>query len=787
MAADRGRLRPDQVELGRARAAVARARNDDAVALLAKLISSSDPMVEMRAKIQLALVRQRCGRRKEAGALLAEVATLVGERRAARQERSEFDNAVTAGAMATELRPEARAHLDLQLELARTWSRIGRRKEAKTSYLALLREAELRDAQGPAARHVAVAEYRLAELIVGESPADACEHWRRAMDTGDDQISPHAALRMASQVGSPYLLAERVENLFEYARASIDRQVRREATLGLARHLEQNRQFDEARGYFKEIADPNSDEPVAKTAIKALQALRSNEDAAGIRAQLSLLPGLNAKVKEEVTKAGSSGRRVIVVGAGTGGRYLLESLDRKRYAIYGFIDDHATEIPGHRILGRIEDLEDLLASHRPDEVLLAIPTLAGDKRKEVVKACEATSTRLVNLPRMHELGIGWTRREGRRRLVTQLRPVEIEQTIGAGRVELDALATGWLRQKTVLVVGAGALGAEICRRLADGDVGRLVVIDRRQSALSKIESDLADVREFRALVPRAGDATEPGYLAGAFDACLPTVVFNTTGGISGGALEPSRSIRDPQGWKTVVRNEILTAKEVARAAADTSVPRVVHISSRCAGSPRSPFGAVKALAEELVFWHASRQPGCVQSVARVGQLLDSRNGSFARMKRQIQVGATVTVPGPNASARFISTARWAELVLHCARLASSGEVFEPSGGEEIAPHAVAEEAIRLYGASPGEDILIEEAPRERWDIPLSAGPRLDRGESGLGVEVLPRLAASDESLLKAIATCSTLIGEFANDPNGAVESTVGDFIYEFANVWLARA
>jgi FlaA1/EpsC-like NDP-sugar epimerase len=452
---------------------------------------------------------------------------------------------------------------------------------------------------------------------------------------------------------------------------------------------------------------------------------------------------------------------VVIIGAGSGGVDLLESLNPQRYTISGFVDDHAVEVPGHhpyRVLGVIDHLPGIIDEHQPDEVLLAIPTLSGARRKDVVKACRDRST-LLSLPRLHDLGIGWTLKENRRRLMTQLRPVEVEETIGDERVELDDRATSWLQSKCAVVVGAGAFGTEICRRLADGDIGWLVVIDRRHSALAKLKEHLADTREFRSIDPRVGEATLRNYLTRVFGEYEPMAVFNATGRNSAQAFAPEWVKHDPGGWETTALNEAYVAHAIAHAAAEAAVEHTVHVSSRRAGWPQDLFGAMKALVEELVLQCASRSGRGVQTVVRIGPLLDSRNGRLARMKNQIRTAARVTIPGPDAEAHFVSTARWAELVLHAARLGSNAEVLEPDVGHRIRVKEVAEDAIRLRGWYPGDDVVIHEGGSDSWDDRPAPPPRRAK-DASLRIFSVERPTASEATLADAWVALRTAMREY---------------------------
>jgi FlaA1/EpsC-like NDP-sugar epimerase len=775
----RDRLGEEEEALGRAQAAVACGRHEAAARLLAAPLGSRDPRIEIEAKLQLALVRHFDGDSQSAAEILSEVRKAVGDRCAADREGEMEDAAGEANDRVE------KPHLELMLGLARTLSSVGLLEDARSAYAELLRDRCVDAARTEETRHVAaLAEYRLAELRVEEEPWEAYRRWRRALEMRVERVSPYAALQIATKIGSPHLVPARVELLFHQAMGSSDPQLFSESALGLARHFKQHHQFDESRRYFQTVLDHGDQGAVRDEAAGELASLDKCERMVANREKLRRPQQLVAKVRSMSLRPerGGEDKRVIIVGAGKGGDCLLDSLDRTQYKVCGFIDDSAKDVHGHRILGRIDDLEEVIRAYSPDEVLLAIPTLAGVKRREVVRACQATSTLLLHLPAMHDLGIGWTRTENRLRLRAQLRSVKVAEMIGEDRVVLDPLSTRWLQDGTAVVVGAGAFGSEICRRLADGGIGRLVVVDRNESAIRKVKRELRDTRKFWAFESRVGDAANRRFLAKVFQGCETKAVFNASGDFSMQALDPKDLVRDPDRWKTVVGNEVRVADAAARAAVDAEVPWMVHVSSKRAGCPRDPFGAMKAVCEEVVLRHANlnRRPEKVLAVVRVGPLPDSRNGLLTGMEEQIQAGAPVEIPGPGATVRFISTARWAELVLHAARLSANGELLELRGGNEIAIKKIAEYALRLHGYDP-DDVGIDEARDESWDEPPPSKGGDGKGEPELGIHRLDRAEAGGPTLEAAVELCAMRLEECIGG-RAAVNPVIRDQIAGFAGV-----
>src|SRR5580765_3291665 len=89
------------------------------------------------------------------------------------------------------------------------------------------------------------------------------------------------------------------------------------------------------------------------------------------------------------------GKEVIVIGAGDAGRLMVQEMQRSRmlnYTPIGFLDDDArkqhTRILGVRVLGVIDDLPRVLRDQRPDEVLIAMPSVSGEVRRRIFETAQ---------------------------------------------------------------------------------------------------------------------------------------------------------------------------------------------------------------------------------------------------------------------------------------------------------------------------------------------------------------------------------------------------------------
>src|SRR5207248_10576821 len=340
---------------------------------------------------------------------------------------------------------------------------------------------------------------------------------------------------------------------------------------------------------------------------------------------LSLIAGarLLARTVMERPRYGvvARGKEVIVVGAGDAGRLIVQEMQRSRMLAYtpiGFIDDDArkrnTRILGVRVLGNMEELPRIVRDHKPDEVLIAIPSASGDVRRRVVDAAHAVEdVEVKTLPGLYELISGDVN------LVGQIRPIQVEDVLGREQVEVDfEEVASYLKGQTVLVTGAGgSLGAELCRQIARVGPARLSLVDNGETALFEIERELVGERDFTAAIPKLVDVRDRRVLRReVFEKYQPTVVFHA-------AAYKHVPLMETHPLESV-RNNVVGTRIIAELAAEFEVERFVLISTDKAVNPKTVMGQSKALCEWIVesFGHRRDVPTSFAAV-RFGNVLNS--------------------------------------------------------------------------------------------------------------------------------------------------------------------
>ncbi len=391
------------------------------------------------------------------------------------------------------------------------------------------------------------------------------------------------------------------------------------------------------------------------------------------------------------------GKEVIVVGAGDAGRLIVQEMQRSRlldYTPIGFVDDDPrkrhTRIMGVRVMGSLTELTRILREHRPDELLIAMPTVSGEVRRQIVETAQESRIPVKTLPGLYEL------LSGDLDLAGQIRAVQVEDVLGREQVEVDFQeVASYLDGQTVLVTGAGgSIGSELCRQIARVRPTRLILVDHAEGPLFEIERELVAERDFTPAVPKLVDVKDRIALRReVFEKYRPTVVFHAAAYKHVAMLEthPLES----------VRNNVIGTRVVAELAAEFNVERFVLISTDKAVNPKTVMGQSKALCEWVVESLGHRRDVATRFVAvRFGNVLNSSGSVIPIFRKQIERGGPVTVTHPEMTRYFMTIPEAVSLVVQAGAIGGRGQVFVLDMGEPVRIVDVAQNMIRLSGKRP---------------------------------------------------------------------------------------
>jgi len=391
----------------------------------------------------------------------------------------------------------------------------------------------------------------------------------------------------------------------------------------------------------------------------------------------------------------------LIVGAGDMGESLLRDVQRQldsKWDVVGFLDDNPRKIGALvrevRVLGPADEatLRRVVTQRNVRLVVLAIPTVAGQRIREVLGICRSLGVQTKTVPslshRMTEPS------------VSAVRELSIDDLLRREPVQLDFDQIGsLLADRTVLVTGAGgSIGSELARQVLWFKPKQLILFDHNENALFHIERELLPQVQRTQLAAMVGDITDRERVEQVFSRFRPEIVLHAAAHKHVPMMERNSC--------EAVKNNVFGTLMVADAAHAAGAAAFVMISTDKAVNPTSVMGATKRVAEMLV---QSRDSSSETRyvVVRFGNVLGSAGSVVPLFREQISRGGPITVTHPDMRRYFMTIPEAVQLVLQAGALAQGGEVFVLDMGEPVKIVDLARDLIELSGLQQEADIQIE--------------------------------------------------------------------------------
>lgn len=396
-------------------------------------------------------------------------------------------------------------------------------------------------------------------------------------------------------------------------------------------------------------------------------------------------------------------KRVLVIGAGEAGTLLARELRRHpetRLLPVAFLDDdpgkQGQRIAGVPVLGVVNDVGRVLASHGIDQVLISMPSQPGQTIRKVVDAIHTADPDISYkiIPGMYELLSG---RVG----IKRVREVEIEDLLGRAPVRLDDDSiSGYLRGRRIMITGAGgSIGSELIRQICRFKPAELILFGHGENSIHSLERELErdwpDV-PYRSVIGAIQNGSRLEYI---FTRFKPDVVFHAAAHKHVPLME-----LNPE---EAIFNNVIGSRNLVELALKFGISHFVNISTDKAINPTSVMGASKRVVEMLVQDAAQRvAPGQTFVSVRFGNVLGSRGSVIPVFRSQIQAGGPVTVTHPDMVRFFMTIPEASQLVLQAAGQGNNGETYILNMGEPVRIVDLARDLIRLSGFEPDVDIPV---------------------------------------------------------------------------------
>ena len=221
-------------------------------------------------------------------------------------------------------------------------------------------------------------------------------------------------------------------------------------------------------------------------------------------------------------------RPVMIVGAGEAGAWAINVC--KTNTSYGHVilavDDDPIKlgqtIHGVPVRGTLEEIPDLCTRYNIHTIIVAIPTLKGNRLNHVIDLCVSTHCAVQMLSDPQLVGAGTPQQGAFRELNTADFLSREEVTLDTEKI------SGYLTGKTVLVTGGGgSIGSELCRQVMRFKPAKLRIFDIYENCAYELLMELQ--QKYGRDVPvtvLVGSIRDKARLDEVFETYHPTVVFH---------------------------------------------------------------------------------------------------------------------------------------------------------------------------------------------------------------------------------------------------------------------
>ncbi len=392
-------------------------------------------------------------------------------------------------------------------------------------------------------------------------------------------------------------------------------------------------------------------------------------------------------------------RRIMIAGAGEAGVMVLKELQKNKklgFEPVCFIDDDPAKknllIQGVKVLGDINNMEELIERYDIDEVIIAMPSVDQDTKKAYIDLATGTNVVVKIVPGVYEI-IGGTVQ------LSHIRNVQINDLLGREEVELDETSIQEIIEDRVVLItgGGGSIGSELARQITRYKPSKLVLLDMYENNLYDLQNELLRKDPNLNLHCLIESVRNASRIEDVMEKHRPDIVFHAAAHKHVPLMEASPH--------SAILNNVFGTYNMARVSHDVGVERFVFISTDKAVNPTNVMGTTKRLGEMIIqAWNQYSKTDYV--AVRFGNVLGSSGSVIPLFKKQIEEGGPITVTDPEITRYFMTIPEAAKLVLQAGSFATGGEIFILDMGEPIKINDLAKNMIRLSGLELDRDISI---------------------------------------------------------------------------------
>lgn len=390
--------------------------------------------------------------------------------------------------------------------------------------------------------------------------------------------------------------------------------------------------------------------------------------------------------------------RILIVGHGIAGASLAEDIRARGGVVVGFLDDRSS---ADAVLGRLADVNAVLAEHAIDLVYFAIPSAPAETVRDFINSIESKSVDIAIVPRTYDILAKDTVS------IDDLTDVDVLDLVGREPVKHDVLvAQEFLAGKKVMVTGgAGSIGSRLVRHILGAGAAQVICVDWWENGMFYLSQSLGAVDGLTTVI---ADVKSRPHLEQLFTEFSPDIVFHAAAYkhvplMQHNALE-------------AVNNNIWGSLNLMRLAIEHGVENFVYVSTDKAVNPVNVMGTTKRLGEMMMEALADGSHRTRFTAVRFGNVIESNGSVMQIFRSQIAHKQALTVTHPDVTRFFMTIDEASQLIIQSAALGKDSEIFVLDMGEPVKILDLAKSLVRavdpsleieITGLRPGEKMFEE--------------------------------------------------------------------------------
>ncbi len=398
----------------------------------------------------------------------------------------------------------------------------------------------------------------------------------------------------------------------------------------------------------------------------------------------------------ELKKPDEDSKNMVIFGAGEAAVITLRALKQANNSqkVIAFFDDsknkQGKKIENIEIIS-FDHLEKIHSSQKIDTLIISSQNIEKIRRNQIAEKCLQLGIKVKYVPAVSK----WINGE---LSANQIKSIDILELLERDEIQLSKEAiAGDLRDKTIWVTGgAGSIGSEIVRQLAQFSPNKIVVIDTAETPIFHLELELKNlgISNVEYII---GDVRNEARMRKAFKTFPPQQIYHAAAYKHVPLMEKNPS--------EAIFTNVNGTKIMADLAHEFEVAKFVMISTDKAVNPTNVMGASKRIAE--IYVQSLNQISKTAFITtRFGNVLGSNGSVIPLFTKQIQEGGPITLTHPEITRFFMTIPEACQLVLEAGHQGKGGEIFVFDMGKSVKIIDLARKMIRLSGLEENKDIQI---------------------------------------------------------------------------------